>query len=398
MSTHDLRNKTGKDNKNPKKPKDNKETSKESPKPKEIPAHSAGDTPPQPPTLGEELTTNVINHFTSHWETFKSDCLSDVTQLNTLLTGLDTRVTTLETNYTGLNSRVDILENKAKRINNKTPAFTDEGQVLDRIKKLEDQGAQKTTVALPDSSPVFSRLQVLESKMDKLVDLTENGDIVLKHPEFTEMKEDAAATRDDVETLSGFMHLMSKEVRSLDHRATMNSAKLMKNTLIFGGVISQEEADPEESLNTFLMNFLQIAPQQEDMWDIEKLGNGYKRWVPARQEEIWFPAPIKAKCMETFANKVMNNSYKLGGKEDEEHHFRYYVRRSKPEAHRAAHDKYYNDVKHFKDKNRNLKEGEIATAFYFNGERFFVNGEPVEEDVNPPTFRDMMAITAQEQG
>ena len=102
-----------------------------------------------------------------------------------------------------------------------------------------------------------------------------------------------------------------------------------------------------------------------------------------KEKELWFLPPIKVKCMELFANKVMKNVYKLGGKEGEEYEFSYYVRRSMPEAHRAICDKYYEDVKQFKRDNDNLMEAETKTAFYFNGEWFFINGEPVEEDIIP---------------
>ena len=80
----------------------------------------------------------------------------------------------------------------------------------------------------------------------------------------------------------------------------------------------------------------------------------------------------------------MRSSYKLGGKEDEEFHFSYYVRRSMPEAHHAIHDKHYTDVKLFREKNDNREADQPKISFYFNGERFFVNGEVVEEDITPP--------------
>ena len=198
--------------------------------------------------------------------------------------------------------------------------------------------------------------------------------------------------KEDIETIGGFLHTISKEVKSLHHRATMNSAKLMRNTLIFGGVRSTDGEPPLDSLKVFLNNFLQIIPQDEDMWDIEKLGTGYTCWVPVKQREIWFPPPIKAKCTESFANRIMKHSYLLGDKEDEEFQFKYYVHRNMPEAHCAIKDKYYTDIKKFREDNRTADEGEPKTSFYFNGEKFFVNGELVEEDIHPPTLRDMLSI------
>ena len=63
----------------------------------------------------------------------------------------------------------------------------------------------------------------------------------------------------------------------------MNSAKLLKNTLIFGGVLSTEDQPPLDALKVFLKNFLQIEPADEDMWDIAKLGIGYTQWVAKKK-------------------------------------------------------------------------------------------------------------------
>ena len=340
--------------------------------------------PPPTPSPAQELTSKVIAHFTSHWDTFKKDCLDDVTSLSELLNdpekGLVKKVSTLETNYTDLQSRVTVLETDRPQESSVNDS------VLERIQSVEN----KCDPLRADSIPF--QVSILEEKMDRIAEINDDGEVLLKHPDVEDIREDLAVVKEDIETIGGFLHTISKEVKSLHHRATMNSAKLMRNTLIFGGVRSTDEEPPLDSLKLFLNNFLRIIPQEEDMWDIEKLGTGYTRWVPAKQCEMWFPAPIKAKCTESFANKVMKNSYLLGGKEDEEFQFKYYVRRNMPEAHRAIKDKYYNDIKKFREDNRNAEEGDPKTSFYFNGENFFVNGALVEEDIHPPTFRDMMSI------
>ena len=326
-----------------------------------------------------QLTTAVITHFSSHWETFKSKCLEDVTNLAVLLRdpdkGLVKKVSTLEKNVTALNTRVTKLESAPSKVTT-DPRVEEFITLCDKTNK---NGLPK-------------QLENLEKKVNTFAEIREDGEVVLKHPEITDIKEELSDLKEDVETITGFMHTMSKEVKSLRHRANMNSAKLMKNTLIFGGVRYQEEEPAYDALVMFLNNFMQLFPGDDDILDAERMGSGYTRWVEKKSMEITFPAPIKARCTEAFATKVMRNSYKLGGKEDEEFHFSYYVRPSMPEAHRAIRDKHYKDIKSFKERNSAATNDEPKISFFFNGEKFYVNGEIIEEDITPPTFRDMMAI------
>ena len=91
--------------------------------------------------------------------------------------------------------------------------------------------------------------------------------------------------------------------------------------------------------------------------------------------------------------KVMKKAPSLYGKQDEEGHFKYYIRPLMPEAFKAIRDQYLAEIKQYKSENATRSEDEPKTNFYFNGEKFYVNGEVVEEDVKPPTFRTMLSLS-----
>ena len=65
---------------------------------------------------------------------------------------------------------------------------------------------------------------------------TPEGEVILKASNFTELQEEVEASQRDVSTLSGYVHIMGKEMTALEHKTTMNVAKLMRNTLIIGGL------------------------------------------------------------------------------------------------------------------------------------------------------------------
>ena len=129
----------------------------------------------------------------------------------------------------------------------------------------------------------------------------------------------------DVGTISGYMHIIDRNVKSIDQISTLNAAKLMRNTLIFGGVRSTEDQPPLEALTTFLNNILHIPPGPDDIIELTKMGSGYTCWVPDENQEVHFPPPIKAKCTEAFAAKCMKVAPSLYRKKGEEFKFKYYV-------------------------------------------------------------------------
>ena len=69
------------------------------------------------------------------------------------------------------------------------------------------------------------------------------------------------------------------------------------------------------------------------------------------------------------------------------------MKRSKPEPLRAVRDKYAQQVKKIREQNENAETDEDITEYYFSGTRFFVNKKAVEEDIAPPSPRDMLQLS-----
>ena len=356
---------TNNSNKNNGKPDKNKNNKSSAEGPKDGPENtSAEDNIVQikPSEPQNNIADQVINHFTSHWDKFKEGFRTDLDKLvNTVgdkKTGLVKKVGKLEAQFTSLENRVLNLQTAAE--------------------------GRDTT-----ETDIVSRLESLEKKFEQITD-TNEGELVVKMPDLEDMESDIGILRRDVNTISGYVHVMDRSIKSVDHKSTMNAAKLMRNTLIFGGVRSTAEQSAEEALRIFLNNILKVKPGQDDIIEASKLGTGYKRLVD--NEERNFPPPIRARCSDVYAAKVMRNAHTLYGKQDEEFHFKYYIRYSMPEAHKAVRDQHAPAIREYRSQNATRGENDPKTTFYFNGDRFFVNGEAVRQDITPPTLRDMLSL------
>ena len=236
-------------------------------------------------------------------------------------TGIKTRVTKLETATVNLNNRVKIIEDARKDVGGAAGTRGYEN----RLVTLEN-------LCNVRSATGFSKkINKITEDLIKVAEIREDGEVILKPPALDDLKIEVATLKRTMETVKGYVHTLSKEVKSVDRRAVMNSAKLMKNTLLFGGVRCMENQSPGDALQDFLENRMQIVPEPGDVMEANTLGREFKKWVG--DNEIVIPPPIKAQCTEGFAHKVMKNASILAGQTDEEYGFKFYVRRSMPEGH-----------------------------------------------------------------
>ena len=104
---------------------------------------------------------------------------------------------------------------------------------------LESTGATGAMVN-PEIKDGLKKLEDAQKKVDlqlhQLISVNEEGMVSIKHEDFLDVQDDVFGNHQNMETMSRLIHLMGKWITSLDHRATMNTAKLMRNTLIFKGV------------------------------------------------------------------------------------------------------------------------------------------------------------------
>ena len=304
--------------------------------------------------------------FTSSWTKFTNDFKKNLTHLTQ----------TVGDSKGGQVKRVSDLESEVKTLK-ATPLTNTGGEAVDgqRLTQLQD---------------LANKYEELKAKFEKIVQETPEGGFTLKTADLMELQEDFAASQRDIATLSGYVHIMGKEITYLDHKTLMNATKLMKNNIIVGGVRTSPTHPPKGAFMAFLHNLLQINPQDYDVWEVEVLGEGYTKWI--QDKEIQFPPPLRARCSESLASSIMNNASKLKDKKNQEG-IKYYVKRSKPVQHRAVREKNSHLVKQYREENDKAEKDEDKTEYYFSGTCFFVNKKVVEEPITPPTPKDMLNLS-----
>ena len=368
--------------------------------------------PPKPlPATENHLAQTVINHFASRLDTFTQGFSKDVAEI--LATDSDPEK--------GLVAKVSNLQDKVNALKNgKDGALPLEDQLTNlttRLQKVETRdpaltkvppGSVAVCLATVETACTCSneglplkivqmgmKITKLRGLINQIATIEDSKVTSIKMDDIAELKTEAFYNQKDLCLVTGFMHRMERKVGDLDHCSNMNKAKLMRNTLIFRGVCSTEEEPALDALKKFLHNIMKIKTKDSDIMFAEFLGSGYTRVI--RDKEIQFPAPVRARCTERFANTVMNNATRLGGKKDQEGGSKYYVRRSMPEGHRASWDKHAKEVQRYRIENRKKKLDSEKTTVRFEGSRFFVNGQLVHENIAPPTFRDMLLINSETQ-
>ena len=339
----------------------------------------------------------VIGHFSSRWDTFIKGMETDFAKFGKTLDdpndGLVVRMQKaekslqeiqqgkngnkgLDETLTDMQGRIVSLEaNQTSKANTPTATLADPNTVkdiTDRLTALEKENAN------------------LKLILNEVAELDEENKVQLKHFDLIQMKADIGQLKYFQETATGFMEVTLKRVDSMDSRVTVNMAHTMQNNLIFGGIRVSDEESVLDAVKRFISTIMNITPKNYDIYDAEQLGKGYSRIVKGR--EMNFPPTVKVKCSEYFASKIMSNARVLSGKTDEVEGFKYYVKRSKPEAQRALYDKYAEDVKGYRQQNASATTEADKVKYYFTPTHLIVDDEPVEDKVNPPTFTDMINI------
>ena len=127
--------------------------------------------------------------------------------------------------------------------------------------------------------------------MNEIAMKDEEGMVHLKHETVTNLLNDVGRAQHMLDIIVGFLHITQKKVDSLEHQTAENAAKLMKDTIIFGGVHVIDEESEIDAVKRFITNLMGITVHSRDILAAEQMGRGYTRIVQGKK--INFPPPSK---------------------------------------------------------------------------------------------------------
>ena len=285
---------------------------------------------------GKIVVQAVIGHFSSRWDTFikgMEDNFKNFTKmLDDPVEGLVVRMKSVEEMVSEITDGKDGKKGLSETLQNfETRISSIEANNSDAPTEQTEQQPVITAEKLKEIDDKIESLEKennrLKAIVDDLAEIDEKKNVKLKHFDFVEMKADIEHLKYFQETTSGFLTITEKRIDSMDSRVIANTANSMRNSIIFGGVRVQEEESVVEAVKRFLLAFMKLTPKNYDIYDAEKLGKGYTKVVKGR--EINFPPPVKVRCSEYFAAKIMGSANLLGGRQDPAEGFKYYVKRSR---------------------------------------------------------------------
>ena len=236
--------------------------------------------PPSPATQEDAVdpvAAQVIENFLSHWEKFKDGMAKDLKSL----------VTTVCDPKTGLVKHVRELERE-----------------VDSLKKTHSPGAttagQVTTQQFQELSQQYVALQ---AQLNQIAEVNPDGSITLRAAELLAMRDTIDTHSRQITIILGYIHIMEREITNLDHKTTINVAKLIQNTIIAGGVCTSMTIPPREAFLAFLHNLLHIKPRPGDLMEVDALGGRFTKMI--NDVEVTFPPPLRARCVEPLAAAIM---------------------------------------------------------------------------------------------
>ena len=185
----------------------------------------------------KSIADQVMDHFTSHWETFKTAFKQDLDSLTRTVydeeSGLVPRVQILEQSTNSLETRVSVLEDAASIDPPPTSSLQSRIEKLEKLASTTDPagfGARIAKLEESEAAGFGTRLAKLEENQKKIMVEDDLGEMQIKIPD--EMQLDVGVLRRDVDTISGFMHIMGRNIKSVEHKVNLNAAKLMRRSAI----------------------------------------------------------------------------------------------------------------------------------------------------------------------
>ena len=268
--------------------------------------------PPQNVTPADTVASKVIAHFSARWATFLKGFKSDLTAIGNTLdhpkVGLVVKVQNLEETVhkiqngkpgskgldetlQGFDTRISAVETACSKAPTPPTTTTADAENLthltNRVTTLESQCSKDDTGLPLKIKQLEAKQAAMEEVIQAIAYKNPQGEINLKHKDIVNLQRTSKKLAQDQQTTAGFLHITRKNVCSISEKVNMNLAKIMRNTLIFGGVRSTEEETAMTAVKRFLTNLMELNPRSADLLEAEFLSKGYTRRVKGK--DINFP-------------------------------------------------------------------------------------------------------------
>ena len=250
------------------------------------------------------------------------------------------------------------------------PTITEIQQQIQQLKATPSSNSPSDPLGenLPET-----RLSVLEAELEIL-----KADV--KMQDFTNR------------TLCAWADNMFNEISHVKETVIHNSIKQMQNQLVFGGIKrSQRKENTKAAVSQFLQDVMNITAMDQDILFAYRKGVATVKVING--QEIRCPQQMVVKVAPRLRDTIMQKASDLKGKEDPEHHFKYFVFPQVPEGVRAAKSKYRETLKKIEKADENLPAFKKRHARVI-GTKLYINNRQQPDLVRAPSPSEVIQAIA----
>ena len=209
--------------------------------------------------------------------------------------------------------------------------------------------------------------------------------------EFLQKRLDALCTCQDsqefrLETIMGILTRQQQQIDSLKLANAGNLANNIIDNVVIGGIRQTERENCRDLSAHFFIDRMNLHPMQEDIIFAERIGQGV---IKGNME---FPPLMKVRCSPYFRSKVWEKRQCLKGQQDPIYKWKFFVDIQRPDVFKVANARYKPAMDKVMADNEG-KEDKYKDTAKITGNRFFVNGEMMEDPVYVPNPKDLLCLS-----
>ena len=248
-----------------------------------------------------------------------------------------------------------------------------------------------------DTDGIFTKLQTVTSQADSNSDsITEaktvhTNAVAAFQKELKEAKEGITALQTENSLLKGVLHKNSQQLKFLNDKIAMLTAKSMENNITISGLIGDKDKENcKDTVMTFLKKEVEIDVTEEEIYVAHRIGK-----LRQNQEEQKYPRLMIIRCKQQLKNRILKNAKNLKDKTNVNGDY-FYVNKQLPDQIMEENREIREIVRDQKIREQGLNYKD-RSKIEVKDKQVYINGEVVKKYITPVEVNDLFPEKAERE-